>query len=197
MTTFPPEATLGGATTRSMAAAGPAPGAEVDWNTAPIPDLLDHLVSTHHDFLRSQLPLLIELAASLERLQAARRTSGLEGLRQILEAYQADVQSHLETEELLLFPAIRLKVRDHEAGIEDRSISTGGLAQTIARMDYEHEATGAVLQLFRKMTNGFTVPDSACATHRALIQGLRRLDDDSIEHLRLENDFLFPRVLAL
>ena len=96
-----------------MAAIGPAPDAEADWNTAPIPDLLDHLVSTHHDFLRSQLPLLIELAAS------------------------------------------------------------------------------------REMTNGFTVPDSACATHRALIQGLRRLNDDSIEHLRLENDFLFPRVLAL
>jgi regulator of cell morphogenesis and NO signaling len=46
------------------------------------------------------------------------------------------------------------------------------------------------------LTNQFEVPAGACATWRALWQGLQSFDADLREHIHLENNILFPRALA-
>lgn len=182
---------------QSLAASQPSAAGEVDWNTAPLPSLLDHLITRRHDYLRHEMPLLTELVARVHRVYSVRHPGELDGLPQVFESLRAELQSHLETEELLLFPAIRLQVRDRETGAVAEPIGVGGLAQTIARMEYEHEGAEAAMRRIRELTNGYAVPHYACATYRALILGLQALEADIRHHIHLENDILHPRVLAL
>src|SRR5579862_7720702 len=50
-----------------QAARGPHPDLR-DWNSAGLGELIDHIISTHHLYLKSELP---RLAAMLEKVQAA------------------------------------------------------------------------------------------------------------------------------
>jgi regulator of cell morphogenesis and NO signaling len=47
------------------------------------------------------------------------------------------------------------------------------------------------------MTEGFAYPPSACATHIALLDGLRAFATDLKQHAHLENDLLFPRAIEM
>ena len=44
---------------------------------------------------------------------------------------------------------------------------------------------------------GFAVPEDGCTTYRALYEGLARFERELYEHVYLENNLLFPRVVSL
>ena len=48
----------------------------------------------------------------------------------------------------------------------------------------------------RLLTNQYTVPPRACNTYRALYAGLAEVERDLHLHIHLENNILFPRVVA-
>jgi len=49
----------------------------------------------------------------------------------------------------------------------------------------------------RTLTRDYTPPDDACATYRALLDGLADLEFDLHRHVHKENNILFPRAAAL
>lgn len=62
-------------------------------------------------------------------------------------------------------------------------------------MQAEHENAGDLLEELRQLTGDFVVPDDACASFRALWQGLEALEHSLHEHIHLENNILFPRAV--
>jgi regulator of cell morphogenesis and NO signaling len=64
-------------------------------------------------------------------------------------------------------------------------------------MEREHAGACDALEEIRNLTGGYTPPDYACATVRALYDGLRALEKDLHIHIHLENNILFPRAIAL
>jgi regulator of cell morphogenesis and NO signaling len=60
----------------------------------------------------------------------------------------------------------------------------------------EHDGVGEILLSLRKITGGYTPPDDACTTYRATYAELEALENDLHLHIHLENNVLFPRVLA-
>lgn len=69
-------------------------------------------------------------------------------------------------------------------------------AMPVKVMMQEHEDHGANLELIREKTNYLVPPEEACATWRALYDGLKGLEMDLFEHIHLENNVLFPRALV-
>jgi regulator of cell morphogenesis and NO signaling len=67
------------------------------------------------------------------------------------------------------------------------------IVHPIAVMQGEHEEHGERLRLIEALTNGGVLPEDACSTWRALYAGTRKLVDDVMEHIHLENNLLFPR----
>ena len=59
-----------------------------------------------------------------------------------------------------------------------------------------HDDHGESLQRTRRLTADLTAPEEACATWRALYLRLARLEADLMDHIHLENNVLFRRVLA-
>ncbi len=61
----------------------------------------------------------------------------------------------------------------------------------------EHETVGEKLVQLRAATNGYTLPQDACLSFRALYERLPDLEQDLHRHIHLENNLLFPRALGL
>lgn len=152
------------------------------WDDKPLPTLIDFIIGTYHEPLRTDLPALLEAARRVERVHG-KKPSCPNGLASFLEQLTADLEQHLDKEEQGLFPAIR-------------SGRCGGpLHMPVRVMMQEHEDHGAHLQRLRELTTGFVPPAEACATWRALYAGLAKLESELMEHIHLENNVLFPRAL--
>jgi len=159
----------------------PAPTESTDWTAAPLSDLCAHLVEEHHERLRSELPRLTDLA---ERAAAVHGDAlpELHELRGELWRLRVDLEEHIDDEERRLFPAL---VAGEPIGADD-----------LAALEREHEGTGEQLRRLRELAGGYETERALCATHRALLEGLRALELDLHRHVHEENNILFPRALA-
>ncbi len=147
------------------------------------PDDTDELIALiearYHMVHRRELPELLRLARRVE--VAHKHHPDLPaGIAALLEQMSVDLEAHMRTEEQILFPLMR----------------RGGhpmIAQPIAILLAEHDDHGAHLRALETLTNDYTAPDDACPTWRALCVGVKKLADDLMEHIHLENNVLFPR----
>ena len=154
----------------------------------PLVELIDHIVSTHHAYLRSELPRLHAMTERVSRVHGG-HTRSLVEVHEIFTEMAAELESHLMKEEKTLFPAIVEMV--------ENGASSMPVDGPIACMLHEHDDAGSALSRLRELTNGFNPPPEACNTYRALFAGLAELEDDLHRHIHLENSVLFPAALAM
>jgi regulator of cell morphogenesis and NO signaling len=169
-------------------AAGPA---EVDAAAMSLTQLADHIESTHHAYLKEELPRLVEMADRVATKHGW-RDSRLAELAAVVRDLAGEMLCHMQKEEVVLFPL----VRQIEAGV-CVELCGGDLANPIRQMEAEHEAAGGLTAQLRLLTDGFTPDADACNTHRALLAGLAAFEADLHRHVHKENNILFPRTLAL
>ena len=162
-----------------------------DWTTAPLADLIAHIVPTHHDYLREELPRLDMLMGKVLRAHGERHAE-LARVGEIFQALMADLMPHLMKEEQILFPFITQMERG-----QSRSSCFGTVQSPIRVMETEHEAVGALLAELRELTDAYTVPADGCNTFRALYDGLETMERDLHLHIYLENQILHPRAIAM
>src|SRR5690606_5889722 len=106
--------------------------------------LLDHIVDTHHAYLRKTLPYLQPLATKVARVHGDRNPK----LRELAELVGDLVEimiPHLDEEEQSLFPALR-------AGSDE----VGPLLDTMVD---DHLEVAALLERIRAACDDFTIPD--------------------------------------
>jgi regulator of cell morphogenesis and NO signaling len=77
------------------------------------------------------------------------------------------------------------------------SFHCGSLRNPISVMLIAHDRAGELLAQLRRHTDGYSVPDDACASFRMLYQGLEQLEADTHLHVHKENNLLFPAVVEL
>jgi regulator of cell morphogenesis and NO signaling len=154
--------------------------------------LADHIVSTHHAYLREALPRLIGLSGHVAEAHG-RVDPRLAQICQIVVGLSAELSSHMRKEELVLFPLIR----QLESGCGLPPFHCGTLANPIRQMVWEHDDASHALAQIRQMTDDYTVPQWADERHRALVRELQKLEADLEVHVRKENEILFPQALAL
>ena len=171
-----------------LVAAGPATS-QRDWATASLHDLTEHIVTTYHDPLREEMPRLEAMAARVARVHGQKAPRLLDRIEAIVSELSTDLVDHMRKEETVLFPVIR--------GIENGGRSPIPLDRPIHVMELEHDHAGELLAELRSLTRGYVPPDWACATARALYQGLAELEASMHVHVHLENNVLFPRAIAL
>jgi regulator of cell morphogenesis and NO signaling len=169
-----------------------ATGIEVDWSRASATELVDHIVATHHAYLETELPRLTDLFEKVVRVHGERHAE-LHRCQDVFRALGAELDSHLMKEERVLFPLIR--AMEESRSVED--VHCGTVRNPIRVMEAEHDGAGAALATLRQATGGYTPPADACASYRALLDGLARLEADLHEHIHKENNILFPRAIRL
>ena len=163
-----------------------------DWVAMGPAELVDHLEATHHRYLHAELPRLDALAEKVASVHGERHPELLDVLADVKDL-RDDLEPHLMKEERVLFPMIRqLDVADGPV-----AFNCGSLRNPISMMLIEHDRAGALLEQLRDRTDDYIAPPDACASYRALYQGLAELEADTHLHVHKENNLLFPAVVAL
>lgn len=165
-----------------------APGG-VNPSSMDLDELVGHIIETHHDYLRSELPRLETLLEKVARVHGDHEPR----LREMYHVYgelSADFLRHLRKEEQILFPAIRQLANKDDAFPSGLSIT-----QPIAQMETEHENTERAFAQLRELSDDFTPPEWACNTYRAAFDGLRDLVENTARHTEKEDRILFVRAI--
>ncbi len=164
---------------------------EIDAAGLTLAQLADHIERTHHEYVKAELPRLVEMADRVARKHAW-RDGRLKEIAETVTVLANEMFSHMAKEERILFPL----VRQIEAGAAD-SLHCGSIANPIRQMEDEHDFAGRAVARLRELSDGFRPDAEACNTHRALLGGLEEFESDLHRHVHKENNFLFPRALAL
>jgi regulator of cell morphogenesis and NO signaling len=172
------------------------PALERDWNTVPLNELIRHIVGTHHDYLKNELPRLSERVSKVARVYAEREPHVTE-LPGVFEGLRDELEMHLQKEEIILFPAIAALEEADRNGEPPPALMFGTVANPIRMMEHEHDGAGEALAQIRRITREYAIPETACVTFRALMNGLKELEQDLHLHIHLENNILHPRAIAL
>jgi len=154
---------------------------DVDWRTAPLSKLVNHILVNFHEAHRRELVDLISLARKVERVHADKVTVPL-GLALHLSNMSDALELHMQKEEQILFPNI----------LSGRGVQMQG---PTTQMEREHDEHALKLQQLRALTNDFAPPNEACTSWRALLLRCEQLEADIMAHVHLENHVLFPRAL--
>jgi regulator of cell morphogenesis and NO signaling len=140
--------------------------------------LIGYILERYHAVHRRELPGLYRLAREVETVHAEHPDCPA-GLADFLAALLGELEHHMTREEQVLFPTL---------------LSGGGGCAPFAirRMRSEHDDHSERLKTLQRLTDGFTPPEGAGPAWRALYTGCGKLHDDLVEHIRLENELLFP-----
>lgn len=157
-----------------------------------IAGLADRIEREHHDRLKEELPRLEALARKVARVHGPSDPRLVE-MHERFRTFAEELALHMEKEERILFPALR----ELEASGRAEGFHCGSLASPIRVMQDDHAGAAEALKALRALTDGYLPPEWACGTYRALLSGLRELDEDMAAHIRKEEELLFPRALAL
>lgn len=153
--------------------------------------LVDHIVDTHHAYLRREIP---RIKALLEKTIAA-HGAGHPELKKIQITFvqmAEELFMHMHKEEEILFPAIRAL----EGATSCPDFHCGSIANPINVMEMEHDSAGNALLTIKTLSKAYDVPEDACPTYSSLLYSLKDLEEDLHQHIHKENNVLFPRALA-
>ena len=168
-----------------------------DWHTAPMRDLINHIVNAHHAFLEVQLPLLENKISRSAGVHSKDADETYVRLRQSFTRFRDEILKHNKREEVILFPSIIALERAIENNWRGPKRSFGFATETIQSMEGEHESVSALLAEIRRITNEFTPAANAGGVDRSLFHDLREFEANMRRHFHLENNILFPRATAL
>ena len=168
----------------------------VDWSQASLSQLIDHIVATHHAYVKRELPRLAVLAQKVVNRHGDTQAH-LPAIQNTLTQLDDELTHHLAKEENILFPYIAALETAIVSGSAFPDACFGAVANPIAMMTSEHEVAGTHLAAIQSLSSNFVTPVGACPTYRAFYDGLKEFEQDLHQHIHLENNILFPRAIDL
>lgn len=154
-----------------------------------IPELMDHIVETHHRYVLQQLPVLTTWLTKLAKVHGERHPELIK-VKEIFEAMAAGLVVHMRKEEMLLFP--KLKKAATAAGSLPNDFDT-----LLEELVDDHAREGDRMAQIRELSGNFVPPADGCATYRAAYLALNEFEEDLHTHVHLENHVLFQKGKAL
>lgn len=161
----------------------------IDWRKASYSELIHHIVHTHHEYLSNELPVLSAFVTKVMYRHGMDHPE-LQQLHQLFHELKEEMEEHLVKEEQTLFPLIQEYEQTGSSSILEQVL------QTIEELESEHNHTGELLKEMRIVTNNYQLPRGACRTYTLSFLKLEQLESDMFQHIHLENNVLFPRLLA-
>lgn len=141
-------------------------------------ELTSYIERRYHTRHREQLRRLLDLSERVDELHFF-DDDAPEGLSVHLRRLTRALHMHMVEEERRIFPAIR--------GGTTRQIS-----KWIAALRADHDGYAADICMIRASTNGLKYPDDASPLWRKLYHELGEFITDFQEHMRIEEELLFP-----
>ena len=167
-----------------------------DWQNAALEDLIAHIQDTHHKYVKAEIVRLRPLLDKVCNVHGLAHPELLP-LRSDFHTLAQELSMHMMKEEMVLFPFIQRMEESVFSGEPILPAPFGRVENPVAKMVHEHEAAGKLLRHMRELSNGYTFPEGACASYKALYWALAEFERDLHRHVHLENNILFPRAIEM
>ena len=168
----------------------------LDFQNAPLPELITHILDTHHVFTKSEMERLQLL---IDKVIGAHGANHPELLRvgELWQRLCADLKPHMFKEEQILFPYMiaMAQAAEHQGAVPFAPFGT--VNNPIRMMMREHDTAGEIVRELRALTSDYKVPADACISYQTLYQALENFERDLHQHIHLENNILFPKAVDM
>ena len=161
-----------------------------NWLEVPLDELVDQILNVHHAYLYENLPKIRELTTKILRVHGQNHPE-LSRVHKLFHMIKIELDAHLIEEETIQYPAIRAY------SISNSQTDLYKAIDIIEQLQDEHTGAGNILKELRAITNDYEVPAGACTTYRLTYSKLEEMESDIFQHIHLENNILFPRLLKL
>jgi regulator of cell morphogenesis and NO signaling len=153
--------------------------------------LADYIINQHHGFVRDNAPVIIELSGKVSSKHGDKNPE-FATINEKVNILLSELATHMKKEEAILFPYIK----QLEKGI---SVETGfnSVQDPIWVMESDHDMAGELIRDIRKLSNNYTLPETACNSTKLLMYKLEEFENDLFQHVHLENNILFPKAIEL
>lgn len=176
----------------AIAAQAAPPPDDEDWTNATIDELVGHIVTVHHAYMRAELGRLVVLVDGLAQ-RAPEPAPRLGALQAAVTYFHQRWTSHLDREEQDLFPLCQRMESARTQGeliqLEDRLVG-------LRELSHDHDEIVLLEERLRGRIEAACddLPERLADLRRVietLVDGLRA---DTLAHARKEDDILLPAV---
>ncbi|MGZ5134233.1 MAG: iron-sulfur cluster repair di-iron protein [Flavitalea sp.] len=167
----------------------------LEFDKMTLAQLADYIVLTHHDYVKKEMPLISSKLQKVASKHGERHPEMLKVFNAFVEL-KDDMMDHMEKEETILFPRIKMMERDSRDNSAVQ-INRTYIESPITIMEQEHENAGDILVQIRQLTGDYYLPEDACTTYRLSFAALQAFEIDLHQHIHLENNILFPKAIKL
>ena len=164
-------------------------GAKADlehWQTAPLGDLIRHIVEKYHREARVEMARLETQAAEAALMESA-ACPGLPVILDEVERFCGELRAHFKQEERAVFPAL--------LQLQEGGVVPAVLRDPMRLLQDEHASAAGLMDRIHQLTEGFQASAEARAVQRKLFTTFQLLAESLSQHIYLENQVLFKRVL--
>ena len=168
---------------------------EEDFDAWELDMLVDHIVGVHHVFVKQANKTIKEFVNRVKMVHGMNKPNVSE-ISDRFDALADELDLHMYKEETILFPYIKELVAAKKAGTS-LSSPFGSVENPISMMLAEHDNAGNELEQIQNLTENYSPPKGACATHKVSYSQLKEYADDLMRHIHLENNVLFPKAIEL
>ncbi len=163
-----------------------------DYRTWPLDLLADYVEKKHHRYVAAKSPELMQYLDKLCKVHGERHPELFE-IRDEFAHVASELASHMQKEEMILFPFVRKLATEKHPGLPP----FGTVENPIRMMMEEHSVEGDRLAKISELSNHYTAPADGCTTYRVAFSMLREFEEDLHLHIHLENNIMFPRAIEL
>lgn len=112
--------------------------------------------------------------------------------------FRIKLKKHCEKEDKILFPHIR-KLYDlrHDKILPEMEIKKNFSKNSIQLLENEHIEASSLLREIKAITGNYLVSVNAPKEYQTLMKNLKEFELEFHMHLHIENNILFPKVIAL
>jgi regulator of cell morphogenesis and NO signaling len=153
--------------------------------------LADYIVKTHHAFIKNALSRFDVHLKTIIKLDSVKYPEVTEVSR-LMEKLKLIMEQHLNLEEQILFPYISTLIEG--AG---RFGTVVTMENPLKKLKQEHAYVAAILSRVRELSNDYTPPVSTSPALKLCYAQLFDFEQDVHKHIFLEENILFPKLLAL
>jgi regulator of cell morphogenesis and NO signaling len=167
-----------------------------DFQNTFLPELIEHIVNTHHVFTKSEMDRLEALTVKVINAHGQNHPE-LIHLDELFQHLCDDLKPHMFKEEQVLFPYIVSMTQAADQNQPGPFAPFGTVNNPVRMMMREHDIAGEILRELRVLTSDYKVPGDACISYQTLYEALENFEKDLHQHIHLENNILFPKAVEL
>jgi len=157
--------------------------------------MISYILIHHHFYVKLSMPQIIFHVEKVANKHGERFPYMVEVL-ELFKEIQEEKTSHMQKEEVILFPRIKLLESLFNEGNLNEATRTA-IEGPIGVMMAEHDHAGNILYKIRELTNNYEAPDGACTTFKVSLMELKEFEEDLHRHVHLENNHLFIKALEM